>query len=106
MWLSKLIRTRDQMVHDIDCPRLRMTYGVVGGSLRAGFPTVEGQELRQYLTLFWENLYQAIEETVFVCIAIRMPDSFVPCRIPDEKVNPKLPFRWCFAFRPGRIDNS
>jgi hypothetical protein len=105
-WLSTLIRTRDRINHDIECPQLRMTYGVVGGELRAGFPTVSGQELRQYLTLFWENLYQAVEETVLVCIAMRMPDNFVPCRIPDDRVDPKLPFRWCFAFRPNPADNS
>jgi hypothetical protein len=100
-WPSTLIRTRDRINHDIECPQLRMTYGVVGGKLRAGFPTVSGHELRQYLTLFWENLYQVVEETVLVCIAIRMPDNFVPCRIPDDEVDPKLPLRWRFVFRPN-----
>jgi hypothetical protein len=105
-WSSTLIGTRDRIIHDINCPQLKMNYGVVGGKVRAGFPTVSGQELRQYLNLFWENLYQAVEETVLLCIAIRMPDNFMPCRIPDDKVDPKLPFRWCFAFRPGRTENS
>jgi hypothetical protein len=105
-WSSVLIGTRNRIIHDIECPRLRMNYGVVGGTVRAGFPTVSGQELRQYLNLFWENLYQAVEETVLVCIAIRMPDNFVPCRIPEDRVDPKLPFRWCFVLRTGRVDNS
>lgn len=105
-WSSTLIGTRDRIIHDIDCPQLKMNYGVAAGKVCAFFPTVSGRELRQYLNLFWENLYQAVEETVLLCIAIRMPDYIVPCRIPNDQVDPKLPFRWCFALRPGRTDNS
>lgn len=82
-----------------------MTYRIAEGKVCAFFPTVSRQELRQYLNLFWENLYQAVEETVLLCIAIRMPENIVPCRIPDEQVDPKLPFRWCFALSPGRSDS-
>lgn len=105
-WGSILIGTRNTIIHDIDCPQQKMNYGVAGGKVCALFPTVSRQELRQYLNLFWENLYQAVEEAVLLCIAIRMPDSIVPCRIPDDRVDPKLPFRWCFAFRPSRTDNA
>jgi hypothetical protein len=105
-WSSTLIGTRDRIIHDIDCPQLKVNYGVAAGRVRAIFPTVSGQEIGQYLNLCWENLYQAVEETVLLCIAIRMPDYIVPCRIPDDKIDPKLPFRWCFAIRPGRTDNS
>jgi len=103
-WSSTLIGTRDRIIHDIDCPQLKMNYRVSGGKVCAFFPTASRQELRQYLNLFWENLYQAVEETVLLCIAIRMPDNIAPFRIPDDKVDPKLPFRWCFAFRPGRTE--
>jgi hypothetical protein len=105
-WSSTLIGTRDRIIHDVGCPQLKMNYRVAGGKVSAFFPTVSRQELRQYLNLFWENLYQAVEETVLLCIAVRMPGNIVPCRIPDDRVDPKLPFRWCFAFRPGRTDNS
>lgn len=105
-WSSILIGTRDQIVHDVDSPQLRMTYGVAGGKLRAAFPTVNRQELRQYLNLCWENLFQAVEETVLLCVAIRLPDRIVPCRIPDDKVDPQLRFRWSFAIRPDRPDKS
>lgn len=104
-WSSTLIGTRDRIIHDVDCPHLKMNYGVVGGKVCAFFPTVSRQELRQYVNLFWENLYQAVEETILLCIAIRMPDNTAPCRIPDDMVDPKLPFlRWCFTFRP--VGNS
>jgi hypothetical protein len=72
--------------------------------MHAGFPTLNGQELRQCLGLIWGNLYQAIEETVVLCIAIRLPDHIAPCRIPDDSVDPKLPFRWCFSFLPNHVD--
>jgi hypothetical protein len=104
-WSSTLIGTRNRIIHDIDCPQLKMTYRIAEGKVCAFFPTVSRQELRQYLNLFWENLYQAVEETVLLCIAIRMPENIVPCRIPDEQVDPKLPFRWCFALSPGRSDS-
>lgn len=98
-WLRTLIGTRDRMIHDVDCPTLKMNYGVVNGKVVAGFPTVSRCELRSYLQLFWENLYQAIEETIVLCLAIRMPENIVPMRIPIERVNPKLPIHWTFGLR-------
>ena len=87
-WSSVLIKLRNKMIHKIESPRLTMNYVLVGGKARAVFPTVNHQDLRQYLDLFWENLYQAVEETVVLCIAIRLPDRIVPCRISDDSVNP------------------
>jgi hypothetical protein len=98
-WISVLIAMRDRMIHDIDCPQLKMNYGIVDGKIQAGFPTVSGNELCPYLNVLWENLYQAIEETVVLCIAIRMGNHFVPYRIPDASIDPNLPFRWQLAFR-------
>jgi hypothetical protein len=105
-WSLKLIGTRDRIIHDIDCPQLKVRYRVAGAKVYALFPTVDHLELRQYLNLFWENLYQAVEETVLLCIAIRLPDNIAPRRIPDDKVDPKLRFRWCLAFSPGCTGNS
>ena len=98
--------SRDRIIHDIDCPQLKVNYRIAGGKVVAFFPTVDRQELCRYLNLFWENLYQSVEETVLLCIAIRLPDNIVPCRIPDDKIDPKLPFRWCLAFHPVGTDNS
>jgi hypothetical protein len=45
------------------------------------------------------NLYQAVEDTVALCLTMRMPDNIVLSRIPDSLVNPQLPFRWTLALR-------
>jgi hypothetical protein len=82
-----------------------MSYRIVDGKVRAFFPTIAGQELRRYLDLLWVNLYQAVEEVVLLCMAIRMPDSIVPCRIPDDRVDPNLGFRWSFALRVDRAQD-
>ena len=98
-WSTVLIGTRNRLVHDVDCPRLTLNYGIVGGIVRVAFPTVSKTELRTYANLLWENHYQTVEDTVVLCLNMRMPENIVPSRIPDELVNPKLPFRWSFAFR-------
>jgi hypothetical protein len=105
-WGLMLIGIRDRITPDIDCPRLRMNYRIESGETSPLFPTVDRQELRQYLNLFWENLYQAVEEIVLLCIAIRMPDWLVPCRIPGDKIDPKTRFRWCFVLDHNRTGNS
>jgi hypothetical protein len=105
-WSLKLIGTRDRIIHNVDCPQLRVRYRVAGAKVHALFPTVDHLELRRYLNLFWENLYQAVEETVLLCVAIRLPGNIAPSRIPDDKVDPTLRFRWCLAFRPGCTDSS
>ena len=83
-----------------------MNYRIESGEASPLFPTVDRQELRQYLNLFWENLYQAVEEIVLLSIAIRMPDWLVPCRIPDDKIDPKTRFRWCSVLDHNRTGNS
>jgi len=105
-WCSTLIGTRDRIVHDVDCPQLKINYRVEEERVRAFFPTVNGCELRQFANTCWENLYQSVEETVLLCIAIRMPDYIIPCRIPDDRIDPNLRFRWAFAIRPDRSQRS
>lgn len=96
-WSNVLIGTRNRLEHDVNCPTLKLGYGVVGGIVRVAFPTINRNELRAYLNTLWENLYQTVEETVVLCLAIRMPDFIVPARIPDHLIDPNLPFRWSFA---------
>ena len=98
-WSAVLIGTRNRIDHDIECPQLKMNYGIVGGKIAAGFPTVSRQELRGYLDQLWTNLYQAVEDTVALCLTMRMPDNIVLNRIPETLVNKQLPFRWGLAIR-------
>jgi hypothetical protein len=100
-WSAVLIGTRNRIDHDIDCPKLQMNYEIIAGKVRAGFPTVSKQELRAYVDQFWCNLYQAVEETVALCLTMRMPDNIVLRRIPDLLKNPQLLFRWTLTSDPG-----
>lgn len=96
-WSAVLIGTRDRMIHDIDCPNLEVNYAIVDGKVRAGFPTVNKQELRACVEALWCNLYQAVEDTVALCLTMRMPDNVVLSRIPESLVSPQMPFRWTLA---------
>jgi hypothetical protein len=96
-WSAVLIGLRNRIDHDIDCPKLQMNYEIIAGKVRAGFPTVSKQELRAYVDQVWCNLYQAVEDTVALCLTMRMPDNIVLSRIPDSLVNPQIPFRWTLA---------
>jgi hypothetical protein len=96
-WSAVLIGTRNRIDHDIDCPKLKMNYEIIAGKVRAGFPTVSKQELRAYVDQVWCNLYPAVEDTVALCLTMRMPNNIVLSRIPDSLVNPQLPFRWTLA---------
>lgn len=106
-WMLKLIGTRDRMIHDITCPQLKMRYHLgVGGKVLPLFPTVDHEDLRRYLNLFWENLFQAVEQTVILCITIRLPDYLAPCRIAEDKIDPSLRFPWRLALRPVSTEDA
>jgi hypothetical protein len=98
-WAKVLIGTRNRIEHDVDCPSLQLSYGVSGDVVRVAFPTINGCELRTHLNTLWENLFQAVEETLVLCASVRMGEMFVPQRIPEHLVAPNLPFRWSLAFR-------
>jgi hypothetical protein len=102
-WSSGLIDIRNTILHDVRCPRLEMKYAVLGGRARVAFPKVQGIELREFVLLFWDNLCDAVEETIVLCFNMKLPHSFVMCSIPEELRDPSCPMRYGYAVRPGDV---
>ena len=100
--MRTLIGTRDRIIRDTTCPRLEIRYVLSEGKLVPAFPKVSHVELRSYIDLIWQNLIDAVEEEVLLCLTMRMSEMIVPIRIPDDQIDPNLPFRWRLAMRtPG-----
>jgi hypothetical protein len=62
-WCSGLIAIRNIVIHNLACPKLKMTYVLVDGKPRDAFPTVHKINLQKFIHLFWNNLCDSVEET-------------------------------------------
>jgi len=102
-WSSGLINIRNTIIHDVTCPRLKMTYMVVNGMVRVGLPRVNKIELRKFVGLHWDNLCDAVEETIVASFNVKLSPNFLFRYIPEGSRDPHCPMRYEIVLRPDNI---
>jgi hypothetical protein len=100
-WASAMIRVRDQVIHNTNSPRLKMTYVLKGGIPRVGFPTINSKGIVELVETIWENLVECVEETVLQCLSTKT-SFLVLMKIPEDKRDPNYPAKWCFGIAPAK----
>lgn len=102
-WSSELIDIRNTIIHDVKCPRLEMKYALINGMAKVGFPTINKMDLHEFVRLFWDNLYEAVEDAIIGCINIKLSSVFVICRIAEGARDPQYPVKYQISMRPAHI---
>lgn len=102
-WCSGLIDIRNTVIHDVACPKLKMTYALVDGRPAVAFPTVNKINLQEFIYLFWNNLCDSVEETIIGCFNVRLSPLFVFIRVAEGARDPHCPMRYQLAMRPDNV---
>ncbi len=99
-WTLGLQEIRDKIIHDTTYEPLRMLYQARGQKVAVGFPRLNGIALMEFVEMFWNNIVDAVEEIVLACIATRLPVYIAIVPIPEDRRDPKLPYRWQAVMLP------
>jgi hypothetical protein len=99
-WTLGLQEIRDKIIDDTTYEPLRMLYQARGQKVAVGFPRLNGVELLEFVEMFWNNLVDAVEEIVLACIATRLPVYMAIVPVPEDRRDPKLPYRWRAVMLP------
>jgi hypothetical protein len=105
-WSSGLIDIRNTIIHDVTCPRLEIKYVAVDGTARVALPTVNKTDLREFVRLFWDNLCDAVEETIVACFNVKLSPLFLICCIAENARDPHCPMRYQVAMRSANIPSD
>ena len=102
-WSSGLIDIRNTSVHDVQCPRLQMRYFAIADEAKVALPTVQKIELRKFIRIFWDNVCEAVEDTIVACFNVKLSPQFVICRVAEKSRDPNCPMRYQVAMRPANV---
>jgi hypothetical protein len=80
-----------------------MKYVLVEGMPKIGFPTVNKIRLPEFVRLHWDNLCNAVEETIVACFNVMLSPLFLFQYIREGSRDPHCPMRYKVVSRPAHI---
>jgi hypothetical protein len=102
-WSSTLIGIRNRVVHDVDCPALRIIHFVENGAARVVFPTIQGTESRIFTQRIWDNLFEFVEDVQVLVLGLYLPPHLVVLQTqPSQRTN-NDPAKYKLALRSADV---
>lgn len=103
-WSTLLIGVRNMVIHDVDCPKLAINYGItVSGEVRCAFPRVQGLTLPEFLDITWNNLFEFAEDMIAFSLALKFPPMLVLRVTPESKHTGNPPVKYSLAMRTPQM---
>lgn len=103
-WSALLIGLRNRVIHDVDCPKLAINYGVTAsGEVKCAFPRVQGLALAEFLDTTWNNLFEFAEDMTAFSLALKLPPMFVLRMTPDSEHTGNPPVKYGLTTRTPQM---
>ena len=102
-WGPLLIDVRNKMIHEPDCPSLRVLHVVEKKAIRAVFSTVQCRPIVEFTQLLWDNLFEFVEDVEVLLLGLHLNPGLVVLETdPGQRVN-NDPAKYKLTMRPANV---